>query len=175
MFNSDHHHTENNTAPEWPEVLALLQDINQNGTPDQQPPAQPPPSPRTASLITISSLAATTPHAFAARMEFLALEFRAAVVNGDILGPTAPVIPVLPIISTVDQYRRLFPVFGSLLAPMATLTTAILYYNGDDSDCCLIGAFADSTMVRGASDEAYLAIINAYDRLRDRGFMEAGE
>jgi hypothetical protein len=135
----------------------------------EQPPAQPLDSSTSlASLATLSSSASLTPHAFAARLEFLASEFRSAVSGGLIQQP-----PIHAPVSTVDQYRRLFPVFGSLLEPTAILTTAILYYTGHDVR--LLGAFSNPGVVRGISDEAYIAIIYAYREVRDRGLLEAGE
>jgi hypothetical protein len=122
-----------------------------------------------ASLATLSSSGSLTPHAFAARLDLLSREFRSAVSGRLILQP-----PIRSPVSTVDQYRRLFPVWGSLLEPMATLTTAILYYTRD-ADTRLLGAFHNSALVRGVSDEAFIAIIQAYRDVRDRGLLEPGE
>jgi len=136
-----------------------------------EPPAQPSSSSTLslASLATLLSSASLTPHVFATRLDLLANEFRSAVSDGLIRQP-----PIRSPVSTVDQYRRLFPVWGSLLELMATLTTAILYYSRN-SDTRLLGAFHNSALVRGVSDEAFIAIIQAYRDVRDRGLLEPGE
>jgi hypothetical protein len=150
----------------------LMADFAQPGQPDPTNVFMHTPLPSTTSVNTFSSTSSIPPLLLVEQLEGLAREFRFSLITNQlrISGPTTPPAPLTPY-----QFRRTYPIWGSLLELMAAFATASLYYEVPHGDRQFLAAFSDESVLRGFTDRAFGEILAAHSNDRRGDILEIGK